>query len=59
MPLCHVASTMQLTIKRVYYYRSRVQQAGGENNVELMNKVQGMVLRHYRQETGHEIVSLR
>nr|VXZ87731.1 Uncharacterised protein [Klebsiella pneumoniae] len=24
MPLCHVASTMQLTIKRVYYYRSRV-----------------------------------
>ncbi|MCP5666719.1 LuxR family transcriptional regulator, partial [Klebsiella pneumoniae] len=22
------------------------------------NKVQGMVLRHYRQETGHEIVSL-
>ncbi|VEC04884.1 Bacterial regulatory proteins, luxR family [Klebsiella pneumoniae] len=60
MPLCHVASTMQLTIKRVYYYRSRVlSKLAVKNNVELMNKVQGMVLRHYRQETGHEIVSLR
>ena len=58
--LCHVASTMQLTIKRVYYYRSRVlSKLAVKNNVELMNKVQGMVLRHYRQETGHEIVSLR
>ena len=60
MPLCHVANTMQLTIKRVYYYRSRVlSKLAVKNNVELMNKVQGMVLRHYRQETGHEIVSLR
>ena len=60
MTLCHVASTMQLTIKRVYYYRSRVlSKLAVKNNVELMNKVQGMVLRHYRQETGHEIVSLR
>ncbi|MBZ4261067.1 LuxR C-terminal-related transcriptional regulator, partial [Mycobacterium tuberculosis] len=60
MPLYHVASTMQLTIKRVYYYRSRVlSKLAVKNNVELMNKVQGMVLRHYRQETGHEIVSLR
>ena len=59
MPLCHVASTMQLTIKRVYYYRSRVlSKLAVKNNVELMNKVQGMVLRHYRQETGHEIVWL-
>lgn len=54
-----MASTMQLTIKRVYYYRSRVlSKLAVKNNVELMNKVQGMVLRHYRQETGHEIVSL-
>lgn len=60
MPLCHVACTMQLTIKRVYYYRSRVlSKLAVKNNVELVNKVQGMVLRHYRQETGHEIVSLR
>ncbi len=42
MPLCHVASTMQLTIKRVYYYRSRVlSKLAVKNNVELMNKVQG------------------
>ena len=42
------------------YYRSRVlSKLAVKNNVELMNKVQGMVLRHYRQETGHEIVSLR
>lgn len=60
MPLCHVASTMQLRIKRVYYYRSRVlSKLAVKNNVELVTKVQGMVLRHYRQETGHEIVSLR
>lgn len=60
MPLYHVASTMQLTIKRVYYYRSRVlSKLAVKNNVELVTKVQGMVLRHYRQETGHEIVSLR
>lgn len=48
MLLCYVVSIMQFMIKWVYYYCLCVfSKLVVKNNVELMNKVQGMVLCYY------------